>query len=413
VKKTFFLFFLLSSSVVISCQNTSTKTRENSKDIDLPEKGKVIADVKCMKDASISYSLYLPSALNRIMRYPLILAFDPHASGELPVEKYRALAEKYGYILMGSNNSKNGQSMEETQSIINTMFNEMVTRYPVDTSRIYLLGFSGGSRIASLAALYGGGTRGVIGCGAGFPGTTQPGRFRFDYIGMAGNSDFNMNELVNLDEQLDKSSFRHALIIFDGKHEWPEAGIMENAFIWNEFCAMKDKLIPVNDGMVRDFTETMMKKITRDEKQGDIDKKFKDLQQLVRFTEGLSNTDGLKSQMNEIQSSVEYKKAEKKVLAIRDKEMQAQKMFTENFYLKDIHWWKKQITDYGLRITNGKDPQEVLMYKRIMSYLSLLAYMKYSAAERSGEKEKADFAMQVYQIVDPENAAKMKMADGK
>jgi len=48
------------------------------------------------------------------------------------------------------------------------------------------------------------------------------------------------------------------------------------------------------------------------------------------------------------------------------------------------------------------------MYKRIMSYLSLLAYMNYNNAESSGDKNNADFALEVYKIVDPENAAKIK-----
>ena len=64
--------------------------------------------------------------------------------------------------------------------------------------------------------------------------------------------------------------------------------------------------------------------------------------------------------------------------------------------------------NYELRITNKADENDVLMCKRIMSYLSLLAYMKYTGASSSGDKEKADFALKVYQIVDPENAAKIK-----
>jgi hypothetical protein len=43
-----------------------------------------------------------------------------------------------------------------------------------------------------------------------------------------------------------------------------------------------------------------------------------------------------------------------------------------------------------------------------MSYLSLMAYMNYTHANSSGDKEKADFSLKVYRIVDPENAAKIK-----
>ena len=56
----------------------------------------------------------------------------------------------------------------------------------------------------------------------------------------------------------------------------------------------------------------------------------------------------------------------------------------------------------------GKNINDVRMYRRIKSYLSLLAYMNYSRMVSNSNKEKADFAYEVYKIVDPENAAKIK-----
>jgi hypothetical protein len=124
--------------------------------------------------------------------------------------------------------------------------------------------------------------------------------------------------------------------------------------------------------------------------------------------DGLSNTDVLRKQLKEMQSSPQFIKAEKNILVLKEKEMQEQQMFTDNFFEKDIAWWKKKITNYELRITNSADREDVLLCKRIMSYLSLLAYMKYTGASASGDKEKADFAMRVYQVVDPENAARIR-----
>jgi len=405
VKQTFFPVLIIFLFLTLSCNSSQNKNSGNNTS---QEKGKVIPDISCLKDPAKSYSLYLPSYYSSEKKFPLILAFDPHGSGNLPVEKYHSLAEKYGYILMGSNNSKNGQPINETEAIVSSIFEEISTRYSVDTSRIYLMGFSGGARIASLVALYAGGIRGVIGCGAGFPGSNQPGRFRFDYIGLAGNADFNMNELVNLDELLEQQGFRHALIIYDGKHEWPAKEMMQNAFIWTEFCAMKDNLTPKNNGMIQDYQLIMEDQVMEDEVYGEFYTENHDLKQMLCFLDGLINTDVLRNKLKETQSSSEFKKEEKKILALKEMEMQEQQLLAENFYVKDIDWWKKKITDYGLRITNKKNPQDVLFYKRTMSFLSLLAYMKYTGAINSGDKEKADFALQVYQIVDPENAAKIK-----
>jgi predicted esterase len=408
VKYSFLAHLVIFSFYVLSCNSSDTQARGAHNKDKQPETGRVISDITCLKDTTISYSLYLPGSYSTEKKYPLILAFDPHASGNLPVEKYDSLAEHYSYILIGSNNSKNGLPMNETEKIVNSLLSEIRTRYSVDSSRIYLMGFSGGARIASLVALYGGGIKGVICCGAGFPGTSQPGRFRFDYIGFAGNADFNMNELVSLDEQLEEANFRHALIIFDGKHEWPPVETMDYAFIWNEFCAMKENMIPINEKMIEDYRKSMEEMVRNDEIKGDFYNKSVDLKQMIRFLDGVSKTGVLKNSLKEIRESREFIKAEKEILVIRDKEMQEQKMFNETFFLKDMSWWKDKITDYGLRITNGKDREEVLMCKRIMSYLSLLAYMNYTHALSSGDKTKADFAMEVYRIVDPENAAKIK-----
>src|SRR5262245_2339531 len=70
--------------------------------------GRVVPDVKCAKDTSQSYALYLPSGYTPSRAWPVILGFDPGGRGTTPVERYQAAAEQYGYIVAGSNNSRNG-----------------------------------------------------------------------------------------------------------------------------------------------------------------------------------------------------------------------------------------------------------------------------------------------------------------
>src|SRR5438552_19004603 len=70
--------------------------------------GQVIPDINCAADASQSYALYLPTNYDTARAWPVIFAFDPGARGRVPVERYQAAAEKYGYIVAGSNNSRNG-----------------------------------------------------------------------------------------------------------------------------------------------------------------------------------------------------------------------------------------------------------------------------------------------------------------
>ena len=74
---------------------------------DLP-KGQIIDEVKCQADASQTYALYLPSGYSPDRKWSVILAFDARGRGRVPVVQFQAAAEKYGYIVAGSNNSRNG-----------------------------------------------------------------------------------------------------------------------------------------------------------------------------------------------------------------------------------------------------------------------------------------------------------------
>src|SRR5260370_14037602 len=70
--------------------------------------GVVIPKVSCATQPDQSYALYVPSHYTREKRWPIVYAFDPFARGSMPVELMKDAAERYGYIVAGSNNSHNG-----------------------------------------------------------------------------------------------------------------------------------------------------------------------------------------------------------------------------------------------------------------------------------------------------------------
>ena len=69
--------------------------------------GRVLEKVTCAKDPAQAYALYLPSNYTPQPAWPVIFCFDPGARGLEPVQRFHAAAEKYGYIVAGSNNSRN------------------------------------------------------------------------------------------------------------------------------------------------------------------------------------------------------------------------------------------------------------------------------------------------------------------
>jgi hypothetical protein len=68
-------------------------------------RGTVVSVLTCLDDPTQSYAVYLPSHYTPDRAWPIIYAFDPFARGKTAVDVYKDAAEKYGYIVVGSNNS--------------------------------------------------------------------------------------------------------------------------------------------------------------------------------------------------------------------------------------------------------------------------------------------------------------------
>src|SRR5262249_7653761 len=81
--------------------------------------GAIIDRVVCHADATQSYALYLPTGYTPKKQWPITYCFDPAARGRVPVERLKAAAEKYGFIVAGSNNSRNG--MSDVTTVVNAM----------------------------------------------------------------------------------------------------------------------------------------------------------------------------------------------------------------------------------------------------------------------------------------------------
>ena len=207
-----------------------------------PEPGRILEKVACAKAPGQSYALYLPSGYTRERRWPILYAFDARARGLVPVERYREAAERYGVIVAGSNNSRNGP-IAIADEALRAMLDDTSTRFPLDPRRVYLTGFSGGARVAVLAAAaLGDQAAGVIGAAAGFPTGLQPtAATPFAYFGTIGVDDFNFPEMRELDATLAKLGVRHHVEVFEGGHAWPPADVCMRAIEWMEIEAIRSK----------------------------------------------------------------------------------------------------------------------------------------------------------------------------
>ncbi len=202
--------------------------------------GRIIERVACKTDPEQTYALYLPSNYSSTRKWPLLAAFDPAARGNFPVERFKEAAERYGYIVCGSNNSQNGPIAPSAEAA-KAMLVDVAARFAIDDRRVYLTGFSGGARAATAIAVWlTGQVAGVIGCGAGLAVGIEPtSSLPFVYYGTVGDEDFNYPEMKQLDRKLQSVGIAHRVEVFEGGHSWAPADSCVRAIEWMELQAMK------------------------------------------------------------------------------------------------------------------------------------------------------------------------------
>ena len=206
---------------------------------DVP-KGQIVERLTCTNDPTQSYALYLPSGYAPARKWPILYAFDPGARGKIPIEHFKDAAERYGWIVAGSNNSRNG-AFQPSVDAWNAIVKDTHDRFAIDDGRVYLTGFSGGARLAIFFAIRCQDcVAGVIASGAGLPeATTSAALSRFAIFMTAGVDDFNFPELKTLDDELANTGATHQIRVFLGRHEWPPSPVTIEALEWMELQAMK------------------------------------------------------------------------------------------------------------------------------------------------------------------------------
>ena len=202
--------------------------------------GEIIERLVCADNPNQSYALYLPSSYTKDKSWPIVIALDPGAQGKIPVEHFREAAEKYGWIVAASNNSRNGP-IDGPIEAINSIWRDTHARFSIDDRRVYLAGFSGAARGAiTIANSCKQCAAGVITGGAGFPiGFTPSAKTPFAFFTTVGVDDFNFPEVKRFDEALHKARVTHHVRVFEGRHEWAPPGVLVEAVEWMELQAMQ------------------------------------------------------------------------------------------------------------------------------------------------------------------------------
>ena len=208
-----------------------------------------------------------------------MFVLDPGARGARAAERFIAGADKYGYIVAASNDSRNGPLRFDA---INAMWADVTSHLNIDRRRMYVAGMSGGARAAiSVAAVCKDCAAGIIACAAGFPEKVPFDSAKIMFFGIAGMYDFNYPELYKNNETLDRASATHRFESFDGPHEWPPAETLSTALAWFRLQEMARGTTPRDPAFIEEHFKIDFSRAAELESEGKLYPAYLSYKQLI------------------------------------------------------------------------------------------------------------------------------------
>jgi hypothetical protein len=329
---------------------------------DVLTRGKIKDSISVLNTDNETFALYLPSTFKKDVQSPIVFIFEPAARGKVGLTPFIEASEKFGYILVCSNNSKNGP-YSRNFAIANNLFSLIFKKFIIDRNSMYLAGFSGGSRLVSAIGVLTNTFAGVIACGAGFSNHLShlPSAQKFSYVGLCGNEDMNYKEMLGNYNFLQKKGFRNTLITYNGKHNWPPKEQINRAYRWLENIKGNDS-IAVIENLKIDLNET-----ERFIGSGELLLAAENYTRILKSYPSFSEED-VKDAYEDLIMSKEYKDQYKShQRALEEEDKIATKLFNrllEDYLLPqkaDLNWWKKELEKLERRESNGSMQQQKMI----------------------------------------------------
>lgn len=315
-------------------------------------KGRIVEQVSCVNAPNQSYALYLPSNYSTARKWPVLYAFDPAARGRIPVERFREAAEKFGWVVVGSNNSRNGE-FQPSIDAWNAVVNDTHERLALDDGRTYVAGFSGGARLVFyFASRCSGCIAGVIASGAGFPsGLTPSSAMHFAVFAASGVEDFNFGEVKSLNEPLAKAGMPHRLQVFPGRHDWPPSPVAIEALEWMELQAMKSGKRTRDEALIESIWQTRLQQARDLETSHQTYEAYQAYAALADSFQGLRDTTPVAKTVTQLRDTNEVRSALRDELQQVRKQSEIERRFYAGLFARE------RSTGEEIGSSEGVDPE--------------------------------------------------------
>ena len=358
------------------------------------ELGKVVSfeAVSGTQDASFAY--YLPPSYTIGQPIPVLIFFDSHARGKDPVTQYQALADQYHVLLVGSNNSKNGQQPNQGLAIYDQLMADLKLKFKLDEKRITVSGFSGGARVAAAIAQSRPEVGSVIACSAGF----QPRQGdTFNYMAIIGKKDFNFQELRQLEDVLDGTAQRHIIQYWEGGHEWPSAAVMGEAL---EFVTLRG--MEGNNAKADSLAAVARQRLAAMPK-ANVLARWRACKAAVAKLDGLADVTAEKAELAKLQASPAWAAARAAENKEAEEEMALREEYVPQLGTKSVDEWRT-LTGKLNPMSKPQGSDGYFLRHRVLNFLSLNTYFQIDGALKANALPTAEHFLEIYKLVDPPNA---------
>jgi hypothetical protein len=344
-------------------------------------------------DTTQTYVLYSPVSIRSLDSTEVIIFFDPHGDGRLPVAKYQKLADRFGVVLVGSNSSKNGVDISVTTQYANNIINDVTKFFDYRATHICLAGFSGGAKVALNAGMNNSNISNIIYTGASIPFNT---RHPIHLLGFAGTEDMNYTDLLQFTATTAQSDPGvNQLIEFRGKHDWPDTLTFRKAFYWLSFAGCRQSAATCDTTLVVRFKKETDKDIALLEKMNASVNTYEECRMAYSFLNGLTDVSSYKAKMDAMAGSQAYKSQLDQKNTMLQKEAQSKQALLQAFQKQDAGWWYKTIS--------GLKASDIASDKRLLGFISLASYSYSGQLLSKGDTVDASKVLTIYELADPDN----------
>lgn len=326
------------------------------------ETGNIIDSIAVADSDNETFALYLPKSFSPEKLSSIVFIFEPVGRGKIGIYPFIKASEKYGHILVCSNNARNG-SYNRNFGISNRLFNHIFIRFGINKDLVFLSGFSGGARLAATIASLSDNITGVIGCGAGL--STQaahmPYNADFLYAGICGNRDMNYIEMLELMPFLERLKFRKTLVTYDAGHSWPPQEKILEAFNWLQVELHKKSITVSEKETLKELYVTNYESAEHKLKNGESLLALEDFNRLKQGFGSIYNLDSITTKIKSIRNLSEYKRSAKN----KSKAISSEKELTASYFERinkelaapesaNINWWSKEFQKLKKQYLKGE-----------------------------------------------------------